>query len=316
VRAQLRGAREAPPVDAGATVFRGVVDSRHADARGLCPAGAAVHAHTPDGRTLSIASLGAAQPLGLHDGSLFWVLSLPGHVDDVSPATVPRAGDYTASEHAEARALTWLTRAPATPLAAAAAAPTVGERIAAAFLPDFADVAALLAATPAGAITERRLFHRTREGAASAASYDSGDADAEGGGVVTLLGDAAHMSLPSLGVGACLSLRAADALAAELDAACPRLGERGCGEVDAAVLGAALRRFEGRQRRSARRAARGAAAHARRVAAAPQGDVLPTSGAAFAGWLAGNAHRGGAAAAAAASSASSASATGTERNAA
>lgn len=314
VRAQLRGVSEAPPVDAGATVFRGVIDSAHASARGLCPAGAAVHAAAPDGRTLSIASLGAAQPLGLHDGTLFWVLSLPdGHkkaTSEAAPSVVPFAGDYTASAHAEGRLMAALAASPATTLAAAAAAPTASQRIADAFVPDFADVAALLAATPPGAITERRLFHRARE--APPASYDNDGGAESAACCVTLLGDAAHMALPSLGVGACLSLRAADALAAELDAAAHASDGSSDGSLmEAGALAAALRRFERRQRRAAACAVAGAAAHARRVVAAggasastdEHGDVLPTSGAAFAGWLLGNAHRGGRHAAAAAAAA-------------
>ncbi len=284
MRALLTGA-PAPPRDAGATVWRGVIEGLRAPPE-LCPPGCAAFAASPDGRTLALTSLGAGAG-ALHGGAVAWVLCLPGPRDAAAPP-LPAAADVAHSAHAEARALAWLAAARDTPLAAAAGAPSAAERIAAAFR-DFAHVPALLAATPAGCIVERRLFYR-----------DVGDdvARAEvcpGAGAVTLLGDAALAGSPALGVGACLSLQSAAALGAALDAL-----PRGAG---GAELADALRRFESGQRgraaaaaaaaRAAARAAAARGAHGGADAAPPlQPPLLPASGADVSGWLLGNAARG------------------------
>ena len=279
--------------DAGATVWRGIVDASAVPA-GLCPPGAMVCAHSRDGRTLSITSLGAGAGQ-LHGGALSWVASAPCALEDASAQLPSRPqSDFAESAHAEARALTWLTHDAGVPLARATAAPRVATRIAATF-PDFADLPPLLAATPAGAIVERRLFYRaTHEESEDAAEDELAEggwhpASALAGGVLTLLGDAADMRLPSLGLGACLSLQSAAALGEALGALPPGAGS--------AEVAAALRVFEGAQRARARAAAHAALDETRRVQAAEAADahhVLPTSGAAFQGWLLGNARRGGA----------------------
>jgi 2-polyprenyl-6-methoxyphenol hydroxylase-like FAD-dependent oxidoreductase len=273
VRSLLQG-HDGAVTDAGATVWRGVIDSRAAPV-GLCPVGATVCAHSPDGRSLTVTSLGAGGG-GLHDGSLFWMLSAPLALP-LRPLPVPLSSDYIQPANAEERAMDALTHSPTLPLAAAASAPLVAARVAALFS-DFAHVEALLAATPAGAIVERRLFHRTDD------AVDDAGADVSGRGVVTLIGDSAHMRVPSLGMGACLSLESAAALADALDAL-PR-------GADAAALQAALRRFEREQAERADEAARAALLEAAHVAGKPAGAVLPTSGAAYQGWLLGNARRG------------------------
>jgi hypothetical protein len=274
VRSLLQG-HDSAVTDAGATVWRGVIDSRAAPV-GLCPAGATVCAHSPDGRSLTVTSLGAGGG-GLHDGSLFWMLCAPLALP-LRPLPVPLSSDYIQPANAEERVMDALTHTPTLPLAAAASAPLVAERVAALFS-DFAHVAALLAATPAGAIVERRLFHRADD------ADDDAGADT-GRGVVTLTGDSAHMRVPSLGMGACLSLESAAALADALDAL-PH-------GADAAALQAALRRFEREQAERADDAARTALLEAAHVAGKPAGAVLPTSGAAYQGWLLGNARRGAA----------------------
>ncbi len=260
-------------------MWRGVVDSRNVPP-GLCPLGAIVHAHAPDGRTLTLLSLGTGDG-ALHDGALSWVASLPGEI----PLGVAAPGQLAAAcvdvrqpASAEARTMAHLVQAPFTPLAEASAAPLVADRVAAAFS-DFSDLAPVLAATPVGEIVERRLFYR--------ASQDDADDDAAMSrscrGVVSLIGDAASMRLPSLGLGACLSLESAAALGEALGAVPVGAGSP--------AVAAALRRFEAGQQQRARSAARAALEEARRVAAAPTA-AMPAPGAAFQGWLLGNARRG------------------------
>ena len=281
VRSLLYGA-EQPPCDAGATVWRGVVDSA-AVPPGTCPQGAIVHAHAPDGRTLTLMSLGTGGD-SLHNGALCWVASLPSEI----PLDVAAPGHLAASyvdlkQHAsaEGRTLSDLAHTPFMPLAEAAAAPLVADRVAAAFV-DFRDLAPVLAATPAGEIVERRLFYR-------ASSDDDDDAAAltrSCCGVVSLIGDAASLRLPSLGLGASLSLESAAALGDALGAVPDGAGSD--------VIAAALRGFEAGQEQRTRHAARAALEEARRVAAAPA-STIPAPGAAFQGWLLGNARRGQAA---------------------
>ena len=281
VRRLLFGA-EPPPCDAGATVWRGVIDSRAAPP-GLCPHGAFVCCHAPDGRTLTIMSLGTGGST-LHDGSLSWVASLPSAVPpsgEAAPGNLAEAFvDLKQPASAEARTLAYLTHTPAMSLAEAAAAPLVADRVRAAFA-DFSDMPALLAATPAGEIVERRLFYRATPDAAYC--EDDDDELRHCNGVATLIGDAASMRLPALGLGACLSLESAAELGDALGALPAGAG--------AAGIAAALRSFEESQHRRARRAARAALDEARRVAAAPVA-TIPAPGTGFQGWLLGNARRG------------------------
>jgi len=267
--------------DAGATVWRGVVDSR-AVPPGLCPQGAIVHSHSPDGRTLTLLSLGTGGS-SLHDGALSWMASLPSEIPlDASPGyTAAACVDLKQPASAEARTLSYLVQQPSMTLANAAAAPLVADRVREAFS-DFADLAPVLAATPVGEIVERRLFYR--------ASPDAADGDDEDAaevlhcrGAVTLIGDAASMRLPALGLGACLSLECAAALGEALGAVPAIAGADG--------IAAALRSFEASQQRRVRSSARAALEEARRVAAAPAA-TIPAPGAAFQGWLLGNARRG------------------------
>ena len=220
----------------------------------------------------------------LHDGSLSWVASLPGDIPpsgEAAPGNLAEAFmDLRQPASAEARTLTYLTHTPSMSLAEAAAVPLVADRVKAAFS-DFIDIPVLLAATPAGEIVERRLFYRPTPDAAY--SQDDEVELQHCHGVATLIGDAASMRLPSLGLGACLSLESA----AELG---EFLGAVPAG-ASAADIAAALRSFEESQHHRARRAARAALEEARRVAAAPAA-TLPAPGTGFQGWLLGNARRG------------------------
>ena len=279
VRRLLYG-NEPAPCDASATVWRGVVDSRAVPA-GLCPQGAVVHAHAADGRTLSLMSLGTGGS-SLHDGALYWVASLPSEIPlgEAAPGNLAAACvDLKQHASAEARTLSYLVQSPggSMPLAVAASAPLVADRVSAAFA-DFCDFQHVLRATPVGEIVERRLFYR----ASSDAADDEDDA-ALHRGVVTLVGDAATMRLPSLGLGACLSIESAAALGDVFGAVPASAGPEG--------IAAALRSFEEGQSQRARQAARAALDEARRVAAAPSAS-MPAPGPAFAGWLLGNARRG------------------------
>ena len=260
-------------------MWRGVVDSRDVPP-GLCPLGAIVHSHAPDGRTLTLMSLGTGGS-SLHDGALSWVASLPSEIPlgAAAPGHLAAACvDLKQHASAEARTLTYLAQTPTMPLAEAAAAPLVTDRIAAAFA-DFQDLAPVLAATPVGEVVERRLFYR-----ASPVDGDDEEAALQAcHGVVTLIGDAASLRLPSLGLGACLSLESAAVLGEALGAVPAGAG--------AAGISAALRGFEREQQARARRAARAALDEARHVAAAPTA-TIPAPGAAFQGWLLGNARRG------------------------
>ena len=263
-------------------MWRGVVDSRSLPP-GLCPHGAFVCSHAPDGRTLTVMSLGTGGST-LHDGALSWVASLPSDIPasgEAAPGNLAEAFvDLKQPASAEARTLTYLAHTPTMPLVEAAAAPLVADRVRAAFA-DFSDMAALLEATPAGEIVERRLFYRPTPDAAYC--EDDDDELRQCRGVATLIGDAASMRLPALGLGACLSLQSAAELGDALGAVPAEAG--------AAGVAAALRLFEENQHHRARRAARAALDEASRVASAPVA-TIPAPGTGFQGWLLGNARRG------------------------
>jgi hypothetical protein len=141
--------------------------------------------------------------------------------------------------------------APPTPDAAAAAAADAAAAIAAATFATWPPAQAALAATPRGRVLQQRLCDRPPL---------EPEALAQAGGV-TLLGDALHAMIPSLGQGACSALEGAlelaQCIAAAAAAAPAAAGEQTAAEADVGgsgsgdasqqrtdALHAALRRYE------------------------------------------------------------------------
>jgi len=276
VRSRLFGGLASDPIDdAGATVWRGVVDAREVPPD-LCPPGTSFCTHSADGRTLSVSSIGRASGEELHGGRLFWMLTQP-LPEGARVLPVKGLADYRQPSSAHGRLSAQLAAGRSLAEAQQAAATPLRDVLTDIFF-DFADARPLLAATRDGDFVERRLFHRGGAGGLAE--------DAElmaRNGAVTLLGDAATSHLPALGLGANLALAAAARLADEL-AALPR----GCG---GAKLRDALRSFEAVQRRLAATLEAEVAEQAELVVSTAH-DMLPCSASAFSGWLLGNARRG------------------------
>jgi len=287
VRSQLHGQHESV-VDAGSTAWRGRVKRSdvHAD---LCPPGSSVYTCTPDGRTMWLTSLSTGH--GAHGGFISWVLCAPS-ASEAGHETTPvvHGTDHKEPTSSEHRILNWLTHRPTLSLQQARTVPRVEQRIRSTFH-DFAAVPQLMAATPAGSIVERRLFHRAAaHGATPAAECGELAVDTSGRGPVTLVGDAQHMCLPSLGLGACLTIQGVATLMATLDAVPPGSSR--------AAMEAALRQYESKHLGFVAATTTAALEQTNFVARMAPGTTIPDSGAAFQGWLLGNARRGGMAAAA------------------
>ena len=285
VRSQLHGPHESV-VDAGSTAWRGSV--KRSDVPGdLCPAGASVYTFTPDGRTMWLTSLSTGH--GAHGGLISWVLCAPSP-SEVGHETTPvvHGTDHKEPINSEHRVLNWLTHRPQLSLQQARTVPRVEQRIRSTFH-DFSAVKEILAATQAGSIVERRLFHRAAHGATPAAECGELAIDTSGRGPVTLVGDAQHMCVPSLGLGACLTIQGVATLMAALDAVPPGSPR--------AALEAALRQYESKHLAFVSDMTTAALEQANFVARMAPGATIPDSGAAFQGWLLGNARRGAMAAA-------------------
>lgn len=159
--------------------------------------------------------------------------------------------------------------APPTPAGAAASPDDAPAAAAAAAFAAWPVAATLLCATPRGAVLQQRLYDRPPL---------SPDALADAG-CVTLLGDAMHAMIPSLGQGACAALEGALELAQCIAAACKADANADAAADDAALharLAAALRRYETARLARATRvqlssAAAGAAAYDSRRAAGGAG---------------------------------------------
>ena len=106
-------------VDAGSTVWRGVVD-RSPAMDSICPPGATVTASDDGGRSMSIASVGPRQ--------LFWLLASPGD-DQIQDQGAAPVADFTQRADPDERASVMLTYKPDLSLKAVQAQPTVVERI-------------------------------------------------------------------------------------------------------------------------------------------------------------------------------------------
>ena len=191
--------------------------------------------------------------------------------------------DHAEPISAEHRVLNWLTNRPGLSLQQARTVPRVEQRIRSTFH-EFTAVKHLMGATQAGSIVERRLFHRAAHGATSPAECGELKVDTSGRGPVTLVGDAAHMCVPSLGLGACLTIQGVATLMAALDAVPP-------GSSRAAVE-AALRQSERTHSAFVSDMTHAALEQANYVAHMAPGAAIPDSGAAFQGWLLGNSRRG------------------------
>ena len=283
LRSRVRSQLHAPEsvVDAGSTAWRGSVRRSDVPAD-LCPPGASVYTFTPDGRTMWLTSLTTGG--GFHGGTISWVLCAPSLSEAGHEATpVVHGTDHAEPISAEHRVLNWLTHRPGLSLQQARTVPRVEQRIRSTFH-EFTAVKHLMGATQAGSIVERRLFHRAAHGATSPAECGELKVDTSGRGPVTLVGDAAHMCVPSLGLGACLTIQGVANLMAALDAVPP-------GSSRAAVE-AALRQSERTHSAFVSDMTHAALEQANYVARMAPGAAIPDSGAAFQGWLLGNARRG------------------------